>query len=110
MNGVFNIIPIWELFNEPSVEPSEVFSNVKLIHKTKSSHVAIWNYQTTLGKTINKLATKNKDQKRWAPRQRRQKIAWWLQVHRSIVASFEIRVSNHEELLVKVLMPLATIY
>jgi hypothetical protein len=41
MNGVFNIIPIREFLNEPSVEPSEIFSCVKLIHKPKRSHDAI---------------------------------------------------------------------
>jgi hypothetical protein len=31
-------------------------------------------------------------------------------VYSSVVASFEIRVSNHEEILVKEFMPLVTIY
>ena len=33
---------------------------------------------------------------------------WWLQEHRSVVASFEIIVSNHRELLAMVLMSLVT--
>jgi hypothetical protein len=35
---------------------------------------------------------------------------WWLQVHKSVVPSSEIRVSNHKELLVKFLMSLVATY